>query len=72
GVAVHTEYERNRLFSDEQKEGPFEPWVHRHQFTEEGEKTRLTDTDILHHLQEGQNAPPTLRDVSCGGGRKAC
>ena len=43
-VAVHIEYERNRLFTDEQKEGPFEYWIHRHQFAQEGGKTRLTDS----------------------------
>ena len=43
-IAVHIEYERNRLFTDEQKEGPFEHWIHRHQFAQEGGKTRLTDS----------------------------
>lgn len=42
-VAVHTEYEKNRLFTDEQREGPFESWIHRHQFAQENGKTRLTD-----------------------------
>lgn len=42
-VAIHTAYERNRLFVDEQVEGPFAHWVHRHEFEEVGGKTRLTD-----------------------------
>ncbi len=42
-VAVHTEYERYHLFTDEQREGPFQFWRHRHQFREENGKTRLTD-----------------------------
>lgn len=43
-LAVHTEYEQNRLFTDEQKEGFLEHWIHRHQFSEEDGKTRLTDS----------------------------
>lgn len=42
-VAVHTAYERNRLFVDEQAEGPFAQWVHRHEFEDLGDRTRLTD-----------------------------
>ena len=42
-VALHTAYEKNRLFVDEQIEGPFRKWVHRHEFEAEGKKTRLTD-----------------------------
>ena len=34
-VAIHTEYEEYRLFTDQQKEGPMESWTHRHQFSEE-------------------------------------
>jgi ligand-binding SRPBCC domain-containing protein len=43
-LAVHIEYEQNRLFTDEQKEGPLEHWIHRHQFAPENGKTRLTDS----------------------------
>ena len=43
-VALHTAYERNRFFVDEQVEGPFARWVHRHEFEDLGERTRLTDT----------------------------
>lgn len=42
-VAVHTAFERNRLFVDEQVEGPFRQWVHRHEFEPLGSDTRLTD-----------------------------
>jgi ligand-binding SRPBCC domain-containing protein len=42
-VAQHTQYEKNRLFVDEQLEGPFAKWVHRHEFAAEGKGTRLTD-----------------------------
>jgi ligand-binding SRPBCC domain-containing protein len=42
-VARHTAYEKNRLFVDEQIEGPFDQWVHRHEFEEVEGKTRLTD-----------------------------
>ena len=30
--ALHTAYEKNRLFVDEQVRGPFASWVHRHEF----------------------------------------
>jgi len=42
-VAEHTEYERNRLFADVQREGPFRHWHHRHEFAPENGGTRLTD-----------------------------
>lgn len=42
-IAVHTAYEKNRLFVDEQREGPFARWVHRHEFEDLGDRTRLTD-----------------------------
>ena len=42
-IARHTAYEKNRLFVDEQIEGPFARWVHRHEFEAVGERTRLTD-----------------------------
>jgi len=42
-VALHTAYERNRLFVDEQVHGPFTKWVHRHEFEALGNRTRLTD-----------------------------
>lgn len=43
-LALHTAYEKNRLFVDEQIEGPFASWVHRHEFEAvDAQTTRLTD-----------------------------
>ncbi|MEO8129229.1 MAG: SRPBCC family protein [Bryobacteraceae bacterium] len=42
-VAMHTECEKNRLFVDEQIQGPFAKWLHRHEFEAVGSQTRLTD-----------------------------
>jgi ligand-binding SRPBCC domain-containing protein len=42
-VAVHTEYERNRLFVDEQERGPFAYWKHRHEFLPQGPTSILAD-----------------------------
>lgn len=42
-VARHVECDPYALFVDDQLEGPFASWQHRHIFTEENGKTRLTD-----------------------------
>lgn len=42
-IALHTAYEKNRLFEDRQIQGPFAKWVHRHEFEPAGTGTRLTD-----------------------------
>lgn len=43
-LALHTAYEKDRLFVDEQIEGPFASWVHRHEFEAvDATTTRLTD-----------------------------
>jgi len=42
-TALHTAYEKNLLFVDEQVRGPFAKWVHRHEFESVGLATRLTD-----------------------------
>lgn len=42
-LARHGSYRENRLFSDEQTEGPFAHWKHRHEFEDVGGRTRLTD-----------------------------
>jgi ligand-binding SRPBCC domain-containing protein len=42
--ALHTDYEKDRLFVDEQIEGPFASWVHRREFEAvDAQTTRLTD-----------------------------
>ena len=52
-VALHTACERDRFFVDEQIEGPFAAWVHRHEFTSEGNKTTLTDR-VEYQLKGGR------------------
>lgn len=42
-VALHTTYTRNRRFEDHQESGPFDQWIHRHDFESVGGRTRLTD-----------------------------
>ncbi len=42
-VALHTAWARNRHFEDRQEEGPFDQWIHRHEFESIGKRTRLTD-----------------------------
>jgi ligand-binding SRPBCC domain-containing protein len=51
-VALHTASEENRLFVDEQVEGPFAYWVHRHEFERLGDRARLTDR-IAYRLPGG-------------------
>jgi ligand-binding SRPBCC domain-containing protein len=44
-VAVHTEFQANRLFVDIQESGPFHSWEHRHVFKAVSpSQTRLTDS----------------------------
>lgn len=42
-TALHTVYEKDRLFVDQQISGPFAKWIHRHEFQDRGTKTLLTD-----------------------------
>lgn len=42
-LARHTECEKPYFFVDIQETGPMKSWSHRHQFTPEDGKTRLTD-----------------------------
>ena len=51
-VALHTGYQRDRFFQDEQIEGPFARWVHSHEFEAVGAGTRLTDR-IVYELPGG-------------------
>jgi ligand-binding SRPBCC domain-containing protein len=51
-LARHTEFEKYHLFTDKQVSGPFESWVHRHEFADEDGKTRLTD-NIAYSLPGG-------------------
>ena len=41
--ALHTAYQKNRFFEDQQVRGPFAQWIHRHEFEAAGNATRLTD-----------------------------
>lgn len=50
--AVHTAFEPGRLFVDEQREGPFRRWIHRHEFHDLGGHTRLVDR-VLFNLPGG-------------------
>ena len=42
-TAQHTAYAKNRLFEDEQVQGPFAKWIHRHEFETLRDHARLTD-----------------------------
>ena len=69
-TALHTAYEKNRLFVDEQIKGPFAKWIHTHEFEAVGEATRLTDRvefrllgGVLANLLFGWAAQLGLRSV---------
>ena len=42
-VALHTAFQKNRFFEDQQISGPFAKWIHRHEFEAVGGATLLTD-----------------------------
>ena len=42
-IALHSAFEKNHFFEDQQIEGPFAKWIHRHEFQAIGDATRLTD-----------------------------
>jgi ligand-binding SRPBCC domain-containing protein len=46
-VALHTAFEKNQFFEDQQVSGPFAGWVHRHEFKAEGQGTILTDRIVF-------------------------
>jgi ligand-binding SRPBCC domain-containing protein len=51
-LARHVECDAPYTFSDRQIEGPMQSWLHRHEFTPVGDRTRLTDT-IRYELPGG-------------------
>ncbi|MEA5508503.1 SRPBCC family protein [Crocosphaera sp. UHCC 0190] len=51
-IARHTACEKPYFFVDKQEIGPMKSWVHRHQFTDENGKTRLTD-EIQYEIPGG-------------------
>jgi ligand-binding SRPBCC domain-containing protein len=61
-VARHTDFERNRLFVDEQITGPFQRWVHRHEFEDLGDTTRLTD-HVEYGMRGGALANAAVRPM---------
>jgi len=52
-VAVHTAYERGRLFRDEQEAGPFSTWKHTHRFDAGEASTSLMHDEIEYALPMG-------------------
>ena len=42
-VAEHVDYEKNRIFVDEMRKGPFEAWRHEHRFESSAGGSRLVD-----------------------------
>jgi len=52
-LARHTECDKYRLFTDTQISGPFESWIHRHQFQPENGKTKLID-DVSYVMPGGE------------------
>ena len=42
-VAEHVAYEKNRLFVDEMRKGPFAAWRHEHRFESHADGSRLID-----------------------------
>lgn len=58
-VSRHTACIPNQLFTDEQIEGPLKSWIHRHQFIDEGNTTKLVDS-IDYELPGAIIAEPLL------------
>jgi ligand-binding SRPBCC domain-containing protein len=61
-VARHSDFEQDRLFVDEQIEGPFQLWVHRHEFEDLGATTRLTDR-VEYRMRGGALANAAMRPM---------
>jgi ligand-binding SRPBCC domain-containing protein len=71
-VALHTRYEKDRLFIDEQIRGPFRRWIHRHEFEDLGGRTRLTDR-VEYRLRGGKLVEAVFGwMVQAGMGRMFC
>jgi len=49
-LAEHTEYQQNRLFRDQQKKGPFNRFVHTHNFEQQGESSCTLEDRIEFRL----------------------
>lgn len=71
-IATHIECIPNQLFIDQQTQGPMESWVHRHEFSTEGDKTRLTDRieyeipgGLLSEILLGWWVDARLKDMFC-------
>jgi ligand-binding SRPBCC domain-containing protein len=52
-VAVHTEYDPPRLFTDEQQSGPFKLWHHRHRFIDTGDGSTILRDEVTYELPLG-------------------
>ncbi len=48
--ALHTDYQENRLFKDEQVKGPFSKWVHTHMFEPDGDGGCILEDRIAYKL----------------------
>ena len=52
-VAIHTEYEPDRLFADRQEHGPFARWYHRHHFLDDGEGGTILRDEVDYEVPLG-------------------
>lgn len=52
-VAIHTEYEPDRLFADRQEKGPFALWYHRHRFLDDGEGGTILRDEVDYEVPLG-------------------
>lgn len=52
-VALHTAYERGRMFRDEQESGPFASWAHTHRFEPQPDGTSVMHDEIDYALPMG-------------------
>jgi ligand-binding SRPBCC domain-containing protein len=52
-IAKHVAYQKNRLFTDEQIEGPFQKWIHTHEFEPIDPHTMKLSDRVEFGLAEG-------------------